>query len=1411
VIRALGLALLLLAAPARAATLFLSTEHPFLPDAPGAVVKLEVRGARSVDVRLYRLADPERYFLEERHLGRLAAARPALAHRAATVRRTPGSLALVREALAGAAEDARRAVDLGVGPATRALLTAAAQGPRKPKVTALPFLADLELVERWDLACAALESDFAYCDLEIGPRPAGAYLVEAASGGEMVHAVALFSTLSVIARRAPDQLVALAVDSRTGQPAAGASFALFAQGEAPARGAGGKAGLFAARLGDAPALLLARRGPEVAVVEVGAQSLAEPAPRALLVTDRGEYRPGEVLHFHGFARTGEERLAIPKAEEIEVAAYDARGSLFYRSRRPVSAQGGFSGEVVLEPELPQGLFRLVASVEGRPAGADFVVRRAPEPAFELEARLSLGPAGSPANAALRALLEGRPLKEAKVRWRVVRLPVESDLSASPEEIDRGEVTTDAEGRAELAFHTPPLDGRYELSLIGRDAAGRIALGGAAGIALRQPLRATVVAERRVVAPGSPATLQVRAFAEGERPAATQLRVRVLAAHGGAAGDEGPRQSVLDQTLRTDAGGAATFTFVPRATGYYEIELLRRDARLAETFLYVTTDGGDIPFSPDTLTLVPDKETYAVGETARVLVLSPFDAASALLTVEGAELARAEAVAIRGASAVLRVKVTSALAPGFTIAAQAIFNERSYRVERRIPVSPAAEALALTATLAAPDDRGELSVEVVDRAGKPVAFAELFATVQDERAAPPSAPPLLAFFYPERASLAQTASSTAYRSSDAGRPLARGAADGSEEGALPFKGLSQGRPRTRDDGSLLAAVGVTDARGRAHFAFAAPPTAPGLRAQVRAAAGPAFGEWSATLDRGLPPAELVLPRFLRAGDRATVRARLASSAPQEIALEGQGGEAKGAPEAALPVRGQGEEVSIAARFGSLGALKRTIPVLPAALEHALGESGTLAPGRSIALPLSELEAQERPRLFVTADPRATVLAARTASPGRRSSLTSFAIWRVLAQVAALRAGRVLTAPERATAVADVAALVGMAHPEGTFGAYDGAEDNVELSAPAVLALSLARDVGLDVEEGLLARGAARLRADPRRGALALWACELNDEAVPAALKNLLEADRSLGLTLSDRALLALDLDELGEHASAAETARRLERALRVSGGLACAGERCLEGDAPRASLRASALSALALEAVLPRSKLLPPLLRHLLTRRGAGDFGADVAGGFAALAVAGAGSLLPAGRATAAVETRQGRSALIPLSGPAEQSFELAGPSTLTAVGGPVYWRLARAARSAGGIVVEREIRPLGDLGEPEERKVRVGDRVQASLRLKTEQATGPVEIEDPYPAGIAPFEVEGERESFRQLDDRAQRIFGDDRVVFLLPGLRAGETTLRWEAVARVAGEYLLPPASAHAGELSGQSRADALVIEGSP
>ena len=65
---ALAASLLCLLGPAAGETaqLYLATERPFAPDTPGAVVKLEVPGARSVDVRLYRLDDPERFLAAQR-------------------------------------------------------------------------------------------------------------------------------------------------------------------------------------------------------------------------------------------------------------------------------------------------------------------------------------------------------------------------------------------------------------------------------------------------------------------------------------------------------------------------------------------------------------------------------------------------------------------------------------------------------------------------------------------------------------------------------------------------------------------------------------------------------------------------------------------------------------------------------------------------------------------------------------------------------------------------------------------------------------------------------------------------------------------------------------------------------------------------------------------------------------------------------------------------------------------------------------------------------------------------------------------------------------------------------------------------------------------------------------------------
>ncbi len=93
----------------------------------------------------------------------------------------------------------------------------------------------------------------------------------------------------------------------------------------------------------------------------------------------------------------------------------------WEGEQPLSAQGG-SGTSSCLPHsgLLECLYRLVANLEGGSAGAEFVVREAPEPAISVEGALAAPVAGLPARAGVHSAL-GRPLAEAQCGWWAVRI------------------------------------------------------------------------------------------------------------------------------------------------------------------------------------------------------------------------------------------------------------------------------------------------------------------------------------------------------------------------------------------------------------------------------------------------------------------------------------------------------------------------------------------------------------------------------------------------------------------------------------------------------------------------------------------------------------------------------------------------------------------------------------------------------------------------------------------------------------------------------------------------------------------------------------------------------------------------------------------------------------------------------
>ena len=93
-------------------------------------------------------------------------------------------------------------------------------------------------------------------------------------------------------------------------------------------------------------------------------------------------------------------------------------------------------------------------------------------------------------------------------------------------------------------------------------------------------------------------------------------------------------------MTTDAQGKAVAAFVPQQGGSYRVRAIARDARENEirssTYLWISS-GEFISWrqeNNDRIELVADKKSYRPGETARILIPSPFQPGPAVGGAEG---------------------------------------------------------------------------------------------------------------------------------------------------------------------------------------------------------------------------------------------------------------------------------------------------------------------------------------------------------------------------------------------------------------------------------------------------------------------------------------------------------------------------------------------------------------------------------------------------------------------------------------------------------------------------------------------------------------------------------------------------------------------------------------------------------
>ncbi|MBC8101725.1 MAG: hypothetical protein H7Z41_03965 [Cytophagales bacterium] len=244
--------------------------------------------------------------------------------------------------------------------------------------------------------------------------------------------------------------------------------------------------------------------------------------------------------------------------------------------------------------------------------------------------------------------------------------------------------------------------------------------------------------------------------------------------------------VQEWTTRSGAEAIET-EFTPKEGGQWTIRATVLDGRerANESELTLWVSGGDGPrnkqrtLGAEAVTLIPGQKTYQAGETATILVQSPFANAEGLMSVVHDGIVRIERFTMKGTTHTLRVPIAEMFLPGVGVQVELVGTAPRTgddgKALKAVPpraafasghldlsVPPTARRLTVTAAPTAPalEPGGKtiVTVNVKDASGKPVANADAAVVVVDESVLALAGWKLgdpLGMFYPGRDTSVQT--------------------------------------------------------------------------------------------------------------------------------------------------------------------------------------------------------------------------------------------------------------------------------------------------------------------------------------------------------------------------------------------------------------------------------------------------------------------------------------------------------------------------------------------------------------------------------------------------------------------------------------------------------------------------------
>jgi hypothetical protein len=442
-------------------------------------------------------------------------------------------------------------------------------------------------------------------------------------------------------------------------------------------------------------------------------NLGPELPFGMMFTDRGIYRPGDVVHVKGMFRQEAARgTETPAGRTVDLVFDTPDGEAFSKQSVALSAFGTLAVDVKVPDTGRLGTYQMRASVQGSQreypdVSSDFEVAEYRPAEFKVGVE-SDRPAyvrGDKASwTAHGDYLFGAPMSGAEAWLHVTR----SATSFTPKGTD-GFVTDDdaflagkpddSERRSEVQNDRQKLDAKGAATI-----SAPLSLPGQHGPELLSAEADVTDLSRQTIAGSTSALVHPAEFYVALKPGAElfvkgtdPVKPEVLAveprgAHvsgaavtveliqrrwsvarqevgGGYRTSLAIQDKVVSSCTVTTAASPVSCAVTPSGPGYYVLRASSKDRRgnpvAASTGLYAGGDAGETSWADNDATsveLVPDRKSYEIGQRARVLVKSPFKSAEALVTVERAGVYTQRRVTLSGPMPTIEVPITDDLRP-----------------------------------------------------------------------------------------------------------------------------------------------------------------------------------------------------------------------------------------------------------------------------------------------------------------------------------------------------------------------------------------------------------------------------------------------------------------------------------------------------------------------------------------------------------------------------------------------------------------------------------------------------------------------------------------------------------------------------------------------------------------------------